>query len=56
MAENYTKLDIGGFLPAYFPFGVCARFFYILEPESESGLIYFPQNPADMGNHQPRVG
>lgn len=28
----------------------------ILEPESESGLIDFSQNSADMGNHQPRVG
>ncbi|SAY46663.1 PhoH family protein [Komagataeibacter rhaeticus] len=27
-----------------------------LEPESESGLIDFSQNSADMGNHQPRVG
>ncbi|WP_200410600.1 hypothetical protein, partial [Komagataeibacter oboediens] len=26
-----------------------------LEPESESGLIDFSQNSADMGNHQPRV-
>ncbi|EGG75689.1 DNA-directed RNA polymerase [Gluconacetobacter sp. SXCC-1] len=29
---------------------------FISEPESESGLIDFSQNSADMGNHQPRVG
>jgi hypothetical protein len=33
--------------------GPCAP---LSEPESESGLIDFSQNSADMGNHQPRVG
>ncbi len=42
-------------MEGYFPAG---QQFYreISEPESESGLIYFPQNSADMGDHQPRVG
>ncbi|NHO33566.1 hypothetical protein GOB85_10505 [Acetobacter sp. LMG 1636] len=33
-----------------------SRAFILSEPESESGLIDFSQNSADMGNHQPCAG